>query len=170
MSFLTENISLSILTRTLVGNEVLCYPSFSFKLFEQEPISFYHENELSENCLTRSRTSVRQKVHTLPPFMDGLNWSTPKTCPLTEGLITANINVSLEADDVVSIFTLLDVNQSTNANLCDLFIETRAGAVLDIDSTIHQEHNWCHYQQLRLNVNDSGRSSSSFRKGRAALR
>ena len=64
------------------------------------------------NCLRRSHTCVWQPVQYTPlPLMGVQNWSTSKACPLTESLINGQQNHDLEANDIVSMFALPDVNQ-----------------------------------------------------------
>ena len=97
---------LPTLTKSLIGNEVLCYLSFRSLLISTLS-SFYHEDELSE---AKSHLCTAASAHT--PVIDG--WAkliTSKGLPINRKGNDGQHKCDLEADDVVSMFTLLDVNQ-----------------------------------------------------------
>ena len=104
--------TLPILTMSMIGNEVLCYLSFSFKRLNRSLLvstlsSFFHEDELSE---AKSHLCTAASAHT--PAMDG--WAkliTSKGLPINRKGNDGQHKRDLEADDVVSMFTLLDVHQ-----------------------------------------------------------
>ena len=105
-------LTLSTLAMSLIGNEVLCYLSFSYKRMNRSLLvstlsSFYHEDKLSEAKL---HLCTAASAHTLG--IDG--WAkliNTKGLAMNRKGNDGQHRRDLEANDVVSMFTLLDVNQ-----------------------------------------------------------
>ena len=98
--------TLSILAMSMIGNEVLCYLSFRSLLISTLS-SFYHEDELSE-AKSHMCTAASAQI----PAIDG--WAkliTSKGLLINRKGNDDQHKRDLEADDVVSMNTLLDVNQ-----------------------------------------------------------